>query len=250
MGRLFADERELLSAEEVAGYLGVNQITVYRWCKDGRLPCSKIGKGWRIRRGALEDLIRSGERSKTLSAQLQRFITVPDNLIGICQSVELLRKLDAAFFKVGESRGGTLVKFCGGEEASVEELRRDFESDGLDVGRLKEEGRFQFIDERYPLEERANRLARIFDDNEGRTVWASFDWTDKVRLEEALRQQEELKELVSARQVVIKTAVLEEAAESWPPATHRQAQEQHSGMLWLSNSGVALSRMVPLELEA
>ena len=46
---------ELLSVEEVASYLGVGPITVYRWCRQGRLPALKVGKVWRIRRGALED---------------------------------------------------------------------------------------------------------------------------------------------------------------------------------------------------
>ncbi len=43
----------LLSAEEVAEYFGVTRITVYRWCKEGRIPCLKIGKYWRVRREAL-----------------------------------------------------------------------------------------------------------------------------------------------------------------------------------------------------
>ena len=31
---------ELLSVDEVASYLGVGPITVYRWCGQGRLPAS------------------------------------------------------------------------------------------------------------------------------------------------------------------------------------------------------------------
>jgi excisionase family DNA binding protein len=34
----------LLSTEEVAEYLGIGKATVYRWCKEGRNPCPKIGK--------------------------------------------------------------------------------------------------------------------------------------------------------------------------------------------------------------
>ena len=64
-------KKDLLSAEDVAGYLGVGQVTVYRWCREGRLPCLKIGKSWRIRRTALEDFLRHGERSATLVGQLR-----------------------------------------------------------------------------------------------------------------------------------------------------------------------------------
>ena len=34
----------LLSAEEVAEYFWVGKVTVYRWCKEGLIPCLKIGK--------------------------------------------------------------------------------------------------------------------------------------------------------------------------------------------------------------
>ncbi len=54
-------------------------------------------------------------------------------------------------------------------------------------------------------------------------------------------------QFIEARQVVAKTAVLEEAAHDWPAATQRQAQERHSGMIWLSESGIALSRVLPVE---
>jgi excisionase family DNA binding protein len=37
-------QKDLLSAEDVASYLGVGPITVYRWCKEGRLQCIKLGK--------------------------------------------------------------------------------------------------------------------------------------------------------------------------------------------------------------
>ena len=43
----------LLGADEVAEHFGVTKTTVYRWCKEGRVPCLKIGKLWRVRREAL-----------------------------------------------------------------------------------------------------------------------------------------------------------------------------------------------------
>ena len=43
----------LLGVEDVAGYFGVTKTTVYRWCKEGRVPCLKIGRFWRVRREAL-----------------------------------------------------------------------------------------------------------------------------------------------------------------------------------------------------
>lgn len=45
-----------------------------------------------------------------------------------------------------------LVKFYGGETHSEEELRADFEKNGLEVGRLEREGRFFMRPEKNPLD--------------------------------------------------------------------------------------------------
>ena len=47
-------DKELLTVLDVASYMGVGQVTVHRWCREGRMPCSKVGKSWRIRRETLE----------------------------------------------------------------------------------------------------------------------------------------------------------------------------------------------------
>src|SRR5215212_7794518 len=98
--------RELLSVEEVAEYLGVVPMTVYRWCREGRLPCLKIGRVWRIRREALEDFLKSAERPATLVGQLGSFLTVPDNVIAIAQDRELLHRLEEeGRFRLSQERG-------------------------------------------------------------------------------------------------------------------------------------------------
>ena len=55
-------ETELLAATDVAGLIGVKETTVYRWCKEGKLPCLKIGKHWRVRCEALEDFLKVSSR--------------------------------------------------------------------------------------------------------------------------------------------------------------------------------------------
>src|SRR5919205_1119185 len=142
---------ELLGAGEVAGLVGVKETTVYRWCKEGRLPCLKVGKHWRIRRGVLEDFLRESERPRTLVGQLDSFLRVPDSVLAITQDIAILHRLDAAFFRVGEARSGLLVKFYAGEEYSEEELLSDFEQNGLEAGRLKREGRLLMRAEEEPL---------------------------------------------------------------------------------------------------
>ena len=243
-----SSQKDLLSAEDVARYLGVGQITVYRWCREGRLPCLKIGKSWRIRREALEDFLRQGERSATLVGKLRSFLEVPDNVIGVTQNFDLLHRLDAAFFRVGEARGGMLVKYVGGEpQSSLDDLRAELDANGLDVTRLEEEGRFRFTAEPDPTG-RVEALRGLLDEElqGGRSIWASFDWAEKIDLESALRQQEALAALIEAAQLVVKTALLERVADDWPTATQRRAQTLHSGTIWLSEAGLALSRVTPL----
>ena len=51
----------LMSAREVAKYFGVKATTVYRWCKEGRIPCLKIGKHWRVRHEELAAFLEESE---------------------------------------------------------------------------------------------------------------------------------------------------------------------------------------------
>jgi excisionase family DNA binding protein len=242
-------EKELLSAEDVAALMGVKETTVWRWCREGNLPCLKVGKHWRVRREALEDFLRRSERSTTLVGQLRSFLEVPDNVLAIAQNIELLHRLDAAFFQVGDAQGGLLVKFYGGEVHSEDELRTGFEQNGLEVRRLEREGRLLMRPEKDPLGGgRVDELARLLEDkaSEGRTVWASFNWVMPVDLETALKQQERLTELVDARQLVVKTAAIEEAIDEWPASALRRLQSSHSATILFSEAGLSLSRATPM----
>ncbi len=241
-------EDNLLSVAEVAGYLGVNQVTVYRWCREGRLPCMKMGKSWRIRSAALDDFLHQREHARTLAGQLRSFLTVPDNVIGVAQTPGLLHRLDTAFFQVAEARGGAMVKFHGGEPAGEDEMRDNFERNGLEVTRLEEEGRFRFSAETKPLEGREDDLRRVLSEemDGGRSLWVTFDWMEEIDLGVALEQQEQLTKFVDSRQLVVKTAVMQEVIDGWPPEMRRYAQVLHSGMVWISEAGLSLSRVTPL----
>ena len=243
-----APETELLGAEDVAGLMGVKESTVWRWCREGTLPCLKVGKHWRVRRKALEDFLRKGERPVTLVGQLGSFLRVPDNVLAVAQNRDVLHRLDAAFFRVGEVRDGLLVKFYGREDRSEDELIERFEANGMEAGRLRREGRLLMRPEEDPLDGRGDALGRIVEEEagEGRAVWASFDWVVDVDLDEALEQQERLAELVGSGELVVKTAAIEEAIEGWSPAVLRLAQSLHSGTILASESGLWLARATPM----
>jgi excisionase family DNA binding protein len=248
-GKGTARETELLGATDVAGMIGVKETTVYKWCKEGKLPCLKVGKHWRIRREALEDFLRESERPRTLAGQLDSFLRVPDSAMAIAQNVDILHRLDAAFFRVGEARGGLLVKFYAGEEHSEEELLSDFERNGLEARRLKREGQLLMRAEVEPLGgTRSDQLERLIEEEgrEGSTVWASFNWVRPVDLNTALEQQKRLTELVDAHNLVVKTAAIEEAIDEWMPSELRRVQSAHSAIILASEEGLSLSRATPM----
>jgi len=246
------DRDELLGVPEIARYLRVSDVTVYRWCKQGRLPCLKLGHSWRVRRSALEAFLERGEHSATLFGRLRSFYRVPDNVLAIAETLELLHRLDAAFLGVGEMRGAKLVKFHGPlTSPSVEELRARIQGAGLDVERLEGEGRLRFVheDHRIPEDDHFRALRRIYEeevDGNGHALWASFDWSKEVDLEEALERQRKLTRFVADRQLVVQTAVLEEDTDEWPPPLGRRAQVVHSGTAWLSEAGLSTNRVEPV----
>jgi excisionase family DNA binding protein len=244
----FARGKDLLAVADVAQYLGVKQTTVQRWCREGSLPCVKIGKEWRIRREALERFLERSERSETLVGRLRSFLEVPDNVLAIAQDREMIHRLDAAFFRVGEAQGGRLIKYAGGEPwDSLEDVRTELEPYGLEVGRLEEEGRFRFVSEPDPQSGRTEELRRLLSEkaDDGHSIWVSFNWAEQIDLDAALKQQEALQEVVEGSELVLKTAVLEEVVDGWPGKMLRRAQVSHSGTIWLSESGLALSRVTP-----
>ncbi len=239
---------ELLEVPHIARYLRVSDVTVYRWCREGCLPCLKLGNSWRVRRSALEDFLARGERSATLVGQLRAFYRVPDNVLASARSPEMLHRLDAAFFRVGEARGGMLAKFCGPESgASVEELRAELGRVGLDVERLEGEGRLRFVAKEKD-EDHVQALRRFCEEEaeEGRTFWVSFNWVVGVDLEEALERQRELTRYVADRQLVVQTSVLEGDTDEWPLPLGREVQLVHTATVWLSEVGLATMRVSPL----
>ncbi len=49
---------ELMTLEEVAGYLRVTKITIYRLLVRGRIPASKVGRQWRFDKTSIDEWLR------------------------------------------------------------------------------------------------------------------------------------------------------------------------------------------------
>jgi hypothetical protein len=116
------------------------------------------------------------------------------------------------------------------------------------VARLEATNRFRFVDDTDLHQGRAAALGELLATHadERHTVWASYNWVKDVDLATVLGQQDELAQLVERRPLVIKTAVLTEITDTWPPALQRRAQALHRGTIWLGDGRVALTRSAPL----
>lgn len=242
-----AGDEEMLTLEDVADRFGVDVRTVVVWCHKGNLPAMRIGGSWRVRRSALELFLEGLQRPNTLVGQLYAFVRVPDNLLAVTQTTDLSNHLDAAFFKVGEARGGFLVKYHseGSGRPSLDELRTELESTELEVARLEKDGRMLMRPLKDPTGGRVDELRQLLEEHaeEGRTVWVDYNWDESVDVEAALKHQEEISEFVQDKPLVVKTSVLEASVEEWPGTLVLRAQVVHSGSMWLTESGLSLSRV-------
>lgn len=52
-----------LSVRQIAEYLGVSMITVYRWIEARRIPCHRVGHQWRFSTIEIDQWVLSGNAS-------------------------------------------------------------------------------------------------------------------------------------------------------------------------------------------
>lgn len=56
-----AKANQVMTIKDVAAYLSVHPMTMYKYVKEGNIPAFKIGTSWRIRREAIEKWIKENE---------------------------------------------------------------------------------------------------------------------------------------------------------------------------------------------
>ncbi len=59
MAKQPVDRPDVMTVEQVAAYLQLNKLTVYKHVREGRIPASKIGKSYRIRRSDVDWFLES-----------------------------------------------------------------------------------------------------------------------------------------------------------------------------------------------
>jgi len=53
--------KQVMTVKEIAEYLGVHPMTIYKYVQDGKIPAFKIGASWRIRRDSIKKWMDENE---------------------------------------------------------------------------------------------------------------------------------------------------------------------------------------------
>jgi excisionase family DNA binding protein len=56
---------QLMTLREVAGYLGLHVMTVYKLTREGRIPSAKVGGQWRFKRDVLDEWLEAQMRKRS-----------------------------------------------------------------------------------------------------------------------------------------------------------------------------------------
>lgn len=51
---------KILTAKEVAEYLQLTEITIYKYATEGKIPGNKIGSRWRFEKEKIDELLKNG----------------------------------------------------------------------------------------------------------------------------------------------------------------------------------------------
>lgn len=58
---------KLMTIEEVAEYLRIGKITLYRMAQQGKIPASKIAHPWRFRKEEIDEWVEDNKNTKERS---------------------------------------------------------------------------------------------------------------------------------------------------------------------------------------
>jgi len=54
---------KILTTKELASYLKLTEVTIYKYANEGKIPGFKIGSRWRFDKEQIDDLLRNEEET-------------------------------------------------------------------------------------------------------------------------------------------------------------------------------------------
>lgn len=107
----------LLTSEELAARLGVDENTVYRWSRQGRIPALKVGRWWRFHLQDVEHALSSDAPVdwRSFVAPLGLTVRPGDHLV--CYDVEprAVSRIENAFVTAGLKAGNVVARVTWGQ---------------------------------------------------------------------------------------------------------------------------------------
>ena len=55
------DELDVMTMDELAGYLKISKSTAYKLVREGKIPCQKVGRHWRFRKETIDRWLDENE---------------------------------------------------------------------------------------------------------------------------------------------------------------------------------------------
>jgi len=59
------ESKKILTVKDVADYLDVHPMTIYKYVKGGKIPAFKVGASWRIRNDSMQKWISECEHNRS-----------------------------------------------------------------------------------------------------------------------------------------------------------------------------------------
>ena len=56
------DVGEILTTKELAGYLKLTEVTIYKYVKEGKIPACRVGSRWRFDKNKIDERLKSKEK--------------------------------------------------------------------------------------------------------------------------------------------------------------------------------------------
>jgi len=56
--------KQVMTVKDIADYLHMHPMTIYKYVKEGKIPAFKVGTSWRIRRDSIQKWIKESEQQK------------------------------------------------------------------------------------------------------------------------------------------------------------------------------------------
>lgn len=107
----------LLTSEQLAARLGVDENTVYRWSRQGRIPALKVGRWWRFHLQDVEHALSSDAPVdwRSFVAPLGLTVRPGDHLV--CYDIEprAVSRIENAFVTAGLKAGNVVARVTWGQ---------------------------------------------------------------------------------------------------------------------------------------